>query len=162
LGKPKKKLTKYNECMSRELKGKLSGKTKAQRAAIFKAAAKKCSRGTSKKASKPSKPKSRASPSRANPTGGTRRMTKNSFNMNKIYGAIRKVAIFIPATSLVATSGMSNETKITHGLRWYFGWDRVTNSFKWDQLWRGWGPAIGAQVITRVIPAINRIIRSFF
>ncbi|GAI45789.1 unnamed protein product [marine sediment metagenome] len=84
------------------------------------------------------------------------------FNMNSIYGAIRKVAIFIPAADIVMRTGWSTETKITNGLLWYFGWDRTTSSFNWSALWKGWGPAIGAQVVTRVIPAISKFIRSFF
>ncbi len=159
MGKPKKKLSAYNQYMSKALKGKMTGKTKAQRKAIFKAAAKGWKKGKSTPRS--SKPKSRASPSRANPTGGKGRMG-NSFNMNKIYGAIRKLAIFIPAVDIAMRSEWSNETKITNGLLWYFGWDRTTSSFKWSSLWKGWGPAIGAQIVTRVIPAINRFIRGFF
>lgn len=88
-------------------------------------------------------------------------MTKNSFNMNKIYGLIRKAAIFIPAAD-IAMQPWSNEDKVTIGTRWYFGWDRTQHKFVWSELWKGWGPAVGAQVITRVIPAINRIIRSIF
>lgn len=159
LGKPKRKLSAHNKCMSRELKGNLSGKTKAQREKIFSAAARKCSRET-KKTSTSSKPKSRASPSRANPTGGTRRMG-NSFNMNKIYGIIRKVAVFVPAADLVMNASLGNQDKVKYGIMWYFGWDPWSHKFRWEQLWKGWGPAVGAQVITRVIPAINKIIRSF-
>ena len=164
MGKPKKKLTKYNKCMSRELKGNMSGKTKAQRAALFKAAAKLCSSKTPKKHGMRglvvTRPKSGASTSKSNPSGGTRNMTKNSLNMSKIYGLVRKVAIFIPAITLAMTPAPM-EQKIKVGTKWYFGWDTDTGTFSWQDLWKGWGPAVGAQVITRVIPAINRIIRSF-
>ncbi len=39
MGKPKRKLSAYNLYMRKALKGKLAGKTKAQRKAIFKRAA---------------------------------------------------------------------------------------------------------------------------
>jgi len=87
-------------------------------------------------------------------------MTKNAFNMNKIYGVIRKAAVFVPAVDIL-TMNVPNASKVSIVSRWYFGWDRVAHKFVWTELLKGWGPAIGAQVITRVIPAINKIIRSF-
>lgn len=88
-------------------------------------------------------------------------MTKNSFNMNKIYGAIRKIAIFVPAIDL-AMQPIPNSEKVKIGISWYFGWNPYTHRFEWQNLWKGWAPAIGAQVVTRVIPAISKFIRSFF
>ena len=143
--KPKRKPSAYNKHIGREMQ---AGRTMKQAAASWK--------------KKGSKSKSRASPKkRSNPTGGTRTMAKGGFNMNKIYGAIRKVAIFIPAAD-IAMQPWSTADKITIGTRWYFGWDRTTHQFVWSELLKGWGPAIGAQVVTRVIPLVNRILRSFF
>ncbi|GAG72218.1 unnamed protein product, partial [marine sediment metagenome] len=47
-------------------------------------------------------------------------MAKSSFNMNKIYGLIRKGAVFVPAID-IAMQPWSTEDKITIGTRWYFG-----------------------------------------
>lgn len=157
MGKPKRKLTKYNKCMSRELKGKLSGKTKAQRAALFKAAAKRCS-GKTRSAS--SKPKSRASPKkRSNPTGGTTQMTKNSFNMNKIYSLSRKVALAAPLIGRAIGPG-TPASKIDGIVADYTGWAMGQQNFDWRRLQRGWIPFIAVSGVTRgVIPFINKIVR---
>lgn len=158
-----KKLSAYNLYMRKALKGKMAGKTKAQRKAVFKAAARGWNKGKPRSKPRSSKPKSRASPSRrAKPTGGTRRMAKSSFNMNKIYGLIRKAAIVVPAVDLAMQIGVSNEHKVKVGIMWYFGWDPWSHKFRWEQLWNGWGPAVGAQVITRIIPAISKLIRGIF
>lgn len=158
MGKPKRKLTKYNKCMSRELKGKLSGKTKAQRASLFKAAAKRCS-GKTRSAS--SKPKTRVSPKkRSNPSGGTRNMTKNSFNMSKIYGLVRKLSLAAPAIGIIIDPSLTPWQKMDKGTRIYSGYSFSQKKWKWEWLMEGWMPYIGTSVMTRlIIPGINKMIR---
>lgn len=157
MGKPKRKLTSYNKCMSRELKGKMSGKTKAQRAALFKAAAKRCS-GKTRSAS--SKPKSRASPKkRSNPTGGTRQMPKNSFNMSKIYSLGRKVALVVPLIGRAIGPG-TPASKIDGAVADYTGYAMGQGNWDWRRMQRGWMPFLGVSVVTRgIIPFINKLIR---
>lgn len=157
MGKPTRKLTPYNKCMSRQLKGKMKGKTKAQRAAMFKAAAKRCSKNPSRKSPASSKPKSRASAAgRSNPTGGTRRVT--TFNTQKMYGLIRKGAVVLPAAMIIMGPG-TTEAKANHLSRAYMGYDFVTKTFKWEYLLQGYMPAIGAAVMTTVVPKIGSFIR---
>ncbi len=158
MGKPKRKLTKYNKCMSVQLKGKMAGKTKAQRAAMFKQAARYCSGKTSKKPSTVSKPKSRASPSRRNPTGGTRRMT--TFNMSKIYKWVRIGGVLLPAATTIFKPGLSAAQKGKQLSLDYFGFNPDDGSFKWERLSRGWLPGIAATVITIGVSKIGSLIRS--
>jgi len=160
MGKPKRKLSAYNLYMRKALKGKMTGKTEAQRKAIFKKAARGWNKGKPKSTSRSSKPKSKASAPKSNPAGGTRRMGKSTFNMNKIYGLVRKGAIFLPAVGIAMRTDLTPEWKIRLGIRDYFGYDIVTGIFRWQDVMRGWTPAIAAQVITRVIPAIGKLIRS--
>ena len=160
MGKPKKKLSAYNLYMRKALKGKLTGKTKAQRKAIFKAAAK----GWKRKSNPRPKPKSAGKPKRSSgrsstKTGG-RRMGNKGFNTNKIYGAIRKIAIFVPAAS-IAMMPIPLEEKLKIGQSWYFGWNPYTNRFEPENLWKGWGPAMGAQVVTRIPALINKLLGMF-
>jgi len=155
LEKPKKKLSAYNRYMSKALKGKMTGKTKAQRKAIFKAAAKGWKKG---KSTPRSQPKSRASPAKGNPTGGNRRMAKNSFNMSKIYGLVRKSALFAPAAIRIAQKGFTEDAGI-HIVKDYLGIDMRTGLFLLGNLRRGWEPFVYANVITRVIPKIGSFIK---
>ncbi len=79
-------MTDYTDCMSRELKGKLAGKTKAKREALFKAAAKKCSKGSKSKAKSTPEPKSK-------PKERTRTTTKKNDKPKRRRGPLeRKVS----------------------------------------------------------------------
>ena len=75
---------------------------------------------------------------------------------------MRKAALFLPAIGIATNPTWSTESKITIGVRQYFGYDRNTGKFEWSELWKGWGPYIGANVVTRVVPALNKLIRSLF
>jgi len=160
LGKTKRKLSAYNLYMRKALKGKMTGKTKAQRKAIFKTAARGWNKGKPKSISRSSKPKSRASPEkRSNPKGGNRRMGKSTFNMNKIYGGVRKVALFAPAVARAMEPGQTPEWKIKAAIQDYTGWSFWSNDWKLERAATGWMPFIFATVITAVVPKISRFVK---
>jgi len=143
--------------MSRELKGKLSGKTKAQRAAIFAAAAKRCSGKTSKRASKPTK--QRTSPSRGNPTGGTRTMAKNSFNMSKIYSLANKVAFVAPYAAIAMNPSMTPAQKVKEGVYYLSGFDMGTGQWHFDGIKKGWTPYVVTKIVTSIVPRLTSFFR---
>ncbi|GAI29260.1 unnamed protein product [marine sediment metagenome] len=160
MGKPKKKLSAYNRYMSKALKGKMTGKTKAQRKAIFKAAAKGWKKGKSTPGS--SKPKSRASPSRGNPTGGTRTMSRrNSFSMAKIYKAVRIVSLAAPGVMTALRTDLSPEHKIQKGLAMYTGVS-PDGTFRLSDLKMGWEPFFWASIVTSVVPKLISFVKGIF
>ena len=152
---PKRKLTPYNKCMSRELKGKMSGKTKAQRAAMFKAAAKRCSKNPTGKAST-SKPKNKA---KSTPAGGTRKVGKSGFNMGKIKSLIRLGASLVPTAVIVFDPNLDAMSKGKRWVTWHTGWRIDEQRFDWVQLMNGYGPRIGAEIGTRADTIIRKLIR---
>lgn len=147
-----KKLSAYNLHMKRELKGKMKGKTKAQREKIFKDAARKWKgKSTSR-----SKPKSRASPSKAKPTGGKRKMTKGSFSMNKIYSLVNKAAFIAPYAGVALDPSLSNEAKVNRGLAYLTGYSMSEGRFDFAWLRKGWEPYFWSKIVTSVVPkALN-------
>lgn len=88
-------------------------------------------------------------------------MGKSTFNMNKIYGLTRKAAIVLPAAITILGPGTPQQKGKQLSLD-YFGVNPDDGSFKWERLQRGWMPGIAAQVVTRVIPAVGKLIRSLF
>ena len=153
-----RKLSAYNLHMKRELKGKLSGKTKAQRKAIFKAAARKW-KGKGKTASR-SKPKNRASPSRrAKPKGVRRNMTKNTFNMNKIYSLANKAAFFAPYVGLALDPGITPARKVNFGISFLTGYNMDTGVWSFESLKRGWLPYVATKLTTAVVPKIASFVK---
>ena len=150
---PKRKLTPYNKCMSRELKGNMSGKTKAQRAALFKAAAKRCSKNPTKKAST-SKPKNKA---KSNTTGGNKRVS--GFNMGKIKSLIRMTASLVPTAIIALDPNLDAMSKAKRWVTWHTGW-RIDDQ-RWDpaELLNGYGPRIGAEIGTRADTIVRKLIK---
>jgi len=93
-------MTKYTDCMSKQLKGKMAGKPKAERERIFKAAAKKCS-GKSGGSTK-SKPKSKSTT--------TRRVTTTT-PKKKVEKKTRKTAIQKAKTQGIPVSPLEKKTQ---------------------------------------------------
>jgi len=157
MGKPKRKLSAYNRYMSKALKGKMTGKTKAQRKAIFKAAAKGWNKGKSTPRS--SKPKSRATTSRSNATGGTRQMPKNSFNMSKIYSLANKVAFVAPYAGIALDPTHSPLWKVNRGIAYLSGYDMLANTWDFENLKKGWLPYVATKIVTAVVPKITSFVK---
>ena len=144
--------------MKRELKGKMKGKTAAQRKAIFKAAAKSYKGG--------SKPKARASRAvtrvrtsiSSKPKGGTSRMgKKGGFNTQKIFKYVRIGALAMPAAMHAIGPGTPIQ-KLTNIKRDYLG---VGTDGVWrpEYMAKGWMPFVAASAVTYGIPKIMSIIR---
>lgn len=158
--------TAYQRFMSKELKGKMKGKTKAQRQKIFKQAVAKWKRsGKSKPKSKPkSKSRLRAPSRRSSPkprnTGGTRRMGKSGFNLSKIYKLARMGALALPAATTVMNPNLSGTEKLYKISQDYTGYNPYDGSFKMERLLTGWLPFIVANVVTHGVPKLTSIIRS--
>ena len=81
--------------------------------------------------------------------------------MNKIYGLARKVALFAPAIGRALGPGTA-ESKIDGIVADYTGYAMGQGDWNWERLKRGWMPYIATSAITKVIPAINKLIRSIF
>ena len=154
-----KKLSAYNLYMRKALKGKMTGKTKAQRKAIFKAAARGWNKGKPRSTSR-SKPRtggssrSRSTTRRSNTTMGKR----GGFNTQKIYKLIRMAAIALPAAAIVMGPG-TGEQKLKTGVLQYFGYDMNSGTFRWEDLAKGWTPAVAAIAVTYGIPKLAGLIR---
>lgn len=165
-----RKLSAYNRYMRTALKGKMKGKTKTQRKAIFRAAAK----GWKKKRSTPKHRDVRVrvvkSPTRkgARPshlkksTGGNRRMAKAGFlNFRTIKRLVQLGALAAPAAS-IAMGGGPPEEKLRRGLRIYTGFNMADMSFSWSMLSKGWMPYVATVLITEGIQKATSMIRKLF
>lgn len=81
-----------------------------------------------------------------------------SFNTNKIFSLIRQLALVAPAIS-VATSGGTPQDKISHAISLYTGYSISQNNFDASRLMKGWGGFISASLATKLIPAVNKLIK---
>ena len=154
-----KKLSAYNLYMRKTLKGKLAGKTKAQREAIFKAAARGWNKGKPRSTSR-SKPKSGSSKRSSSNTGG-RRLGKSVFNTQKIFSLITKGALAAPAVA-IALAGGTAEEKVMRGLYAYTGYDYRSGQVNLAHAFETYKPYLFTKVIQAVIPKIGSFIRSVF
>lgn len=156
-------LTAYQAHMKRELKGKMKGKTAAQRKAIFKAAAKSY-KSPSKKASKTnagrSKPakKTGSKPKSNTSSGGNRSMGKGSFNTQKIFKYIRLASLGAPAIAGVAQYGFTKEAAV-EAIKGYTGVNLNTGGFDMQAVIRGYTPFLATTVLTYGIPKLAGILR---
>lgn len=160
-----KKLSAYNRYMRAALKGKMKGKTKAQRKTIFKAAArgwkkesktrKRIKTGAMKRATTRyrSRPKTKTK-TRSNPTVSKRRgfLTTSTF-----YKFARLAALVGPA-AVIATGPGTAQAKIQAGLTAYTGMD-ASGGWSLGNLARGWLPFIGTSLVTHGISKVIGMIR---
>jgi hypothetical protein len=153
-----KKLTAYQQHMRRELKGKMKGKTKAQRKALFKAAAKKYKTKSKPKSKSSQSTRGRGRGKSQSQSGRSSRVAKNSFNMSKIYGLMRKGALILPAAGIALGPGTPQQ-KANLASRAYFAYDLQTRQVKLEWAKEGWVPFLVANVLTRVVPKVGNFIR---
>lgn len=138
--KPKKKLSAYNRHIQSEMK---KGKSMKQAAASWRGQRK---TKAAKKKSSPTK------------SGGKSRMGKRGFNTQKIYSIMRIAALALPAAG-IAMSQDDTATKLVKAQRAYFGWDPNKRIWSPSLMLEGWGPAIGATVVTALVPKLGSMIR---
>ena len=70
---------------------------------------------------------------------------------------IRKIALVAPAIG-IATAGGTPQEKINAAIGLYTGYDLNSRTFDPSKLLQGWGPYIGANIMTRAVPAITKLI----
>lgn len=158
----KKKKTPYQAHMSRELKGKMTGKTKSQRIAMFKAAAKSWKKKSKSPKASGSKSKSGRMTrirSTASSGGSSKVGKKGGFNLQKIYSLVRMGALAVPGLIVATTPGLTPRQKLERGFTKYTGWHFQKKKFVWEELMEGYGPLVGASIGTIVIPKIISMIR---
>ncbi|GAG56875.1 unnamed protein product [marine sediment metagenome] len=146
-----KKLSAYNLYMRKALKGKMAGKTKAQRKEIFKAAARGWNKGKPKSTSR-SKPKSGGS-SRSSSTTRRSKTTMGKFNTQKLYKLIRLAALVAPAAYHAVRPG-TPEYKARNIIMRYTGFDLNDGQFRGQYLLEGYGPLLGATLATYGLPKL--------
>lgn len=136
------------------LKGKLTRK-QAQR--VFKRAIKKLGRSSSKtgKRSKTKTTRKR----RKNPMTRRRRGRRRGKNPTAtLYKLVRLGALVAPGLFVAVGPGTARSKVMSAG-RMYTGFDIRDGSFHAHDLLKGWGPFLGAVVLTYGIPKIGGIIR---
>lgn len=141
--KPKRKPSAYNKHIGREMR---AGKTMKQAAASWK-----------RKGSKKSSPKKKTG--KSNPKGGTRNVTKNSFNMNKIYSLANKVAFIAPYASIALDPHITPAHKVERGIAYLTGFIMSTGEWSFDHLKRGWTPYVATKIMTSVVPKITSFVK---
>lgn len=158
--------TPYQRFMSKELKGKMKGKTKAQRQAIFKAAVAKWKRTGGKKTKTKTKSsrsnkirRTTKKPTKKPTNSGGRRMGKGGFNLSKIYKLARMGALALPAATTVMNQSLSGTEKLYKISQDYTGYNPYDGSFKMERLLQGWLPFIAASVVTYGVPKLTSILR---
>lgn len=151
--------------MRSALKGKMKGKTKAQRRSIFRAAAKGWKKKSRTKTTKSAR-RGRASPAmvrkyypRSKSSGGSKSMGSKGFlNPQTIMKFIRIGALVAPAAVAAMGSGTPKE-RLAHGLSMYTGYDMITGTFDWRRMVAGWSAYLASILATVGIPKIAGIIR---
>lgn len=88
-------------------------------------------------------------------------MTKNSFNMSKIYGLARKGALAAPLVFRLMEGRTPQQTGV-HIVMDYTGYNMNTGEWSLENAKRGWLPYIFTSAATKVVPAINKLVRSIF
>lgn len=155
-----KKLSAYNLYMRKALKGKMAGKTKAQRKAIFKAAARGWNKGKPRSTSR-SKPKSASSRRSSSTPRRVNRMGTNTFNTQKLFSLLRKASLIAPAAGVVMSSA-SPQTKVVQGIELYTGYNIETGMFHFEALKRGWTPYVVTSLVTHGIPKLIGLMKGLF
>lgn len=140
--KPKRKPSAYNNHIGREMR---AGKTMKQAAASW------------KKGGKKSSPKRKTG--KSNPKGETRTMTKNSFNMNKIYSLANKVAFFAPYASIALNPHITVQAKVNEGVYYLTGFDMDSGTWSFEGVKKGWTPYFVTKIITAVVPRLTSFIK---
>jgi len=150
-----KKLTAYQAHMKRELKGKMKGKTAAQRKAIFKRAASSYKKSPTKSGASKSRKKSSGSRTKSK----VRKVGKNGFNTQKIMKYVRLAALAAPAAITAINPNQTPESKVKEIMHKYTGFNMNTGKFDAAALMQGWAPFAAATVVTYGIPKLAGIIR---
>ncbi|GAI92265.1 unnamed protein product [marine sediment metagenome] len=86
-------------------------------------------------------------------------MTKNSFNMSKIYGLANKAAFFAPYAMIALKPGVSAEYKVKDGIRILTGYNMTNGTWSFESLKQGWLPYVATKLVTAVIPKITRFVK---
>ena len=71
---------------------------------------------------------------------------------------IRQVGLVAPAIGIAMGTGTPQD-KINAAIAVYTGYDIAAKNFDPSRLLQGWGGFIGANLMTRAVPAINKLIR---
>lgn len=143
--KPKRKLSKYNLHMKREMK---AGKT-------FKQATKSWKKSPAKKTGV--KARAKKAVSRAVKTGG-RKVGRNGFNQAKLFKLARMAALLGPHAGVWMSQNTPQE-KANQSLKMLSGYDMATGQFSWESLMQGYMPLIATTGITMAIPKISGFLR---
>ncbi len=89
-------------------------------------------------------------------------MTKNSFNMNKIYGLANKVAFFAPYAAVALDTSLSPASKVNRGVAYISGFNMATGTWSFESLKAGWTPYVVTKILTSVVPRITSFVRGLF
>lgn len=159
-----KKLSSYNLHMRRALKGKMKGKSKVQRKAIFRAAAKSWKGGKGRtvktlkrremrKVWRKYKPKTKTS------TGGRKMGSKGFLNASTIMKFARIGALAVPAAGIAMRKDLDHYWKARLISKAYTGFDFATGKFNYKDLATGWLPYVATVAITHGIQKLAGMIR---
>jgi hypothetical protein len=145
--------------MKRELKGKLKGKTAAQRKALFKAAAASYKKPSirsrvSKAVKRVGSARSQTKQPGGNSTG------KGGFNTQKLFKVVRMASLAAPAVAQALTPN-TPYIKAANILLRYTGFDMTDGQFKPKYLVEGYGPFVATSAITALVPKVTSLIRGF-
>lgn len=160
MGKPKRKPSKYNLHVGREMR---KGKTMKQAAASWdkkggkaKRAVKAVRKTVKSVRAKRAASKTRRKTKRKTTTGGRRKVS--GFNTQKIMKLIRMAALGAPVAKGVSLYGVSKAAAVT-AIRGYTGVNINTGKFRFEDAVEGWTPYLFAIAATYGIPKIAGLIR---
>jgi len=163
--------------MSKALKGKMKGKTKAQRLALFKKAAKSWKGGNRKKAVKRGVTRVRkayegrkatvaarkatrrrkAPVRRARAKTQVRKVGRSGFNQQKLFKLARMAALLGPHAGVWMGAGTPQD-KVAASVGLLSGYDINTGTFSMEKLAAGYIPLLATTAVTKVIPKISGLI----
>ena len=86
---------------------------------------------------------------------------KGGFNTQKIFKFVRIGALALPAIATAMNPSLTPHQKLRTAAMDYFGVNIDNGSFNFGSLAKGWGPFVGATVVTYGIPKLTSILRSF-
>jgi len=89
---------------------------------------------------------------------GKKKKRRGKSLQKTVFKWLRIGALVAPAGA-IAIGTDSNEAKIEQFVEAYFGYNIPQKKMVWTSLLRGWGPFIGATLVTYGIPKIAGILR---